>query len=429
MRAADFTGKLGFNTNFNAGETQADILAALTTLGGFPYVIRDSLWSGSAFPTGATYNSLLSASNVRLHLGYQGATGIPSTPMATWINDLKTNIVTPFPGRLIGVAGPNEPDNQGFTYSDGSGGTAPAGITAANTAQADLFAAMRADPALRSIPVDMWPAACGYSANVCGYQTVVGNQTAVCDRTNLHAYFGTDQTNQPTGQGAPPAPGNFTIQNSMYLSNFSYRNNALAHCNHAPFVITESGWQVPWTDGFLYSSNTDERTRARLVLDAWFDCAAVSDCKGYYYYNLHENGNHWGITTSIGAATASSDAVKNMMTVLNDPAGDALTFLPVRLPYTVSGLIGDGTDNVFQLEKSGGKYDYLLWREMPIFNMSTGADITITSISVTVSWAPAVMSGGVYDPVNNGTTPISTFSGVTSVLVSLNDAPLIIEAQ
>ena len=51
----------------------------------------------------------------------------------------------------------NEPDNQGFTYADGTGGPSGSdGIAGANKAQTDLYAGMKADPVLSNIPVDMW---------------------------------------------------------------------------------------------------------------------------------------------------------------------------------------------------------------------------------------------------------------------------------
>ena len=76
------------------------------------------------------------------------------------------------------------------------------------------------------------------------------------------------------------------------------------------------------------------------------------------------------------------------------------------------------------VQKSNGHNDILLWNETSIWGGFVG-QLSIPASTVTVSLASG-SSGGVYDPTKES-FPISTFSNVSQLQVSLGDSPLIIE--
>jgi hypothetical protein len=338
--------------------------------------------------------------------------------MASWISELKSNLVVPYPGQIVGVAGPNEPDNQGFTYTNGVGGpTGAQGTAGGNAAQPALYAAMKADPALSGIPVDQWPSAFSFSGNFAGNYPNMVDLTGSTDRCNLHDYYSADQTNQPTF----PADG--PIYNALNDPSHGYLANNGQFCHHARYVTTETGWFTPWSSGGqTYTSITDEYTQARLILDDFFDHASKTSNELIYIYNLRGT-NYYGVMKDDGTPKASATAIKNLMTILQDTGSNAATFTPDTLAYSLSGMPSQGGNTV--IEKSNRAHDILLWNETPAFNASTGADIAVTPSAVTLTLPPG-SSGSVYNPIG-GAAPISTFSNIASVNVSLGDAPLIVE--
>ena len=414
MRAFDFYSKFGANTNIHTGQTLTSIQSDLAYTG--LTAIRDSLFDATIYPQ---FFAPLAAAGVRLHLGYQGSVGVP--PMTDWITGLKNYLVTPYPGSVIGVAGPNEPENQGFTYTDNTGGVGGAGIAAARQAQAALYAAMKADPALAGIPVDCWPISTGYSGDLAGYiddVTGANEQTAVCDRANLHDYYGPDLTNQPT----------FPTDGPIYNSLQRYLINVRQMSNHQRFVTTETGWLTPWASGGpIYASVCDQRTQARLILCDLFDHASLTYCEAVFIFSLRGGPNFYGLIYDDGTPTLAGIAVRNLMAILKDEGRNAATFSPRQFNYALTGM--PAQSGYTAIAKSDGSFWVILWNETPFWNASTGSDVPISSSSVTVNFAGIARSGSVYDPINSGTTPISTFTNQTSIGVSLNDAPLIIKAQ
>lgn len=426
MRAHDFCSKFGFNTNLNAGDDPAHIEADLSYLG--VYNIRDHIWGGSDYPQASDFAPMLAhfaslGVRLRLHLGYQGGPSSPSYPMVDWISELKSELVVPYPDQIVGVAGPNEPDNQGFTYTDGTGGPLGwQGIAGGNRAQFDLYAAMKADLTLATIPVDEWPSAFSYSGNFAGNYGGMVNLTAASDRQNLHDYYSANNTDQPTY----PADG--PIYASLSDPSYGYLANNRSFCRHDRFVTTETGWVTPWgPGGQLYTSQCDDRAQARLVLCDLLDHASLPSCELVYIYKLRGStgGNAYGVMNDDGTPKAAGTAVRNLMTILNDGGAGAATFSTTNLAHSLSGMPAQSGHHVVQ--KSNGSFDVLLWNETPFFNAATGADVMIASSTVTIT-LPVGSSGSVYDPVN-GASPISTFSNVNQVIVSLNDSPLIVEVR
>jgi hypothetical protein len=417
VRAYDFYSKFGVNGNLDSGGTVAHELADMAYVG-IPN-IRSSAYnanSGDAI-SWMQANALLSAQGIRQHIDVQAAAGVPFGLMSDWISALKTYIVTPYGANMVtGVSGPNETDTgQYFAYNSLTG------IAAANAAQHDLYVAMKADPALSSIPVDMWPLGL-YSTG----QGVVGDQTASCDRGNMHDYYAVDN-NTPL-QGVGPA-GDIEQRMANFSASFNFVSYYKGVCNKPVIITTETGY------GSTTCANCDasasEYVQSRLAMTDMLAHASTPYLQEVYYFTLRwgspgASGN-WGLINDDGSPKPSGTAMHNLMAIIKDPGGNAATFTPVALGYSLAGMPALG--GAAAIQKSGGASDIILWNETPIWVISSATPVSITPSSVTVSLVATPSAIRVYDPINGGTTPIATYGAVNSIMVSLNDAPLVIEVS
>lgn len=405
MRASDFYSKFGVDTNINSGETISSILSELQYLG--IYNIRDSIYSEGY----AQAFAALAAQGVKLHMDFQGWVS-PAPAMSDWLGWLKTYLVTPYPGSVIGVSGPNEVDNTdgAFVYGGLSG------MPAANQAQKDLYNGIKADPTLASIPVDMWPLAFA-TDNAITQQ--VGDMTAYCDRANMHDYYFPDDYTPSVS-----AYGDMQVQIPLYLADYRLV------CNRAPWVTTETGWVTPYAGGNMFSKEVSEDVQAKLLLVDLFDHAMLPDCQAVYIFDLQWGSEDtsdpgWGVFHDDGTPKISGMAIRNLMAILNDPGANARSFTTGALNYSLSGM--PATSGNVVVQKSSGAFDIMIWNETPIWSLSTQSEISIPSSNVTLL-LPYAASGQVYDPLQ-GTSAIANFSDTNLVQLQLSDHPLIVEIE
>lgn len=131
-------------------------------------------------------------------------------------------------------------------------------------------------------------------------------------------------------------------------------------------------------------------------------------------------GGNSGYLAAINVQHDLYAAIKGDPTLSSIP----VAMFPLAFPSNYVGNVGDQTANCdlpnmhdyYDVDNSGGQ------------SYSGIIPVALRGWLVTVSLPPG-SSGAVYDPINNGTTPVSTFSNVSSVGVSLNDAPLLIEVD
>jgi trimeric autotransporter adhesin len=405
MRAYNFYSKFGVNTDVNAGETISSILIDLEYLG--VYNIRDSIFSQGY----ATAFAPLAAQGVKLHMDFQGWVN-PAPSMSDWLGWLQTYLVAPYPGSVVGVSGPNEVDytSSAFVYDGLSG------VPAANQAQQDLYNGISVNPALKNIPVDMWPLAFPTSSAV---TSEVGNQTAYCERANMHDYYFPDDYSPSVS-----AYGDMQAQIPLYLADYQ------KVCDRAQWVTTETGWVTPYAGGNMFSKQVNEDVQAKLLLSDLFDHAMLPNCQAVYIFDLQwgsENTSDpgWGVFHDDGTPKESGTAIHYLMAILNDPGANAATFTPGPFSYSLSGM--PSASGNFVVAKSNGSFDILLWNETPIWSLSTESELSIPTSTVTV-FLPPGSSGNIYQPIQ-GAAPIATFTHVTELQVGLNDSPLIIEIQ
>ena len=411
-RAYDFYSKFGVNGNLDSGGSVSTELADMNYLG--IKNVRSSAYNTSAEDVTKWFKTLaqLSAQGVRQHIDAQAGGKRPFNSMSNWIDALERYIVAPYGADMVtGVSGPNEANIQYFGYNGMNG------VPAANAAQADLYALIKAAPVLSGIPVDMWPVAHLYNRATPG---TVGDQTAHCDRANLHDYYAADNTDQPTGD-----------RRNIQIALQSYLRNARLVCDRTNFVTTETGWYTPWQPGDN-GLGTNEYQQARLILNNLFDHASLPYCKGVYIFTLRwgsvppdPSNPGWGIMNDDGTAKIAGTALHNLMVILTDTGANPKTFSPRAFTYSLSGMPAASGD--FLIQKSNGAFQLILWNETPIWDMPTGSQIVIPRSAVVVSLPPG-SSGSVYDPIK-GSAPVSNFSNASQLEVSLGDSPLIIEVR
>ena len=131
-----------------------------------------------------------------------------------------------------------------------------------------------------------------------------------------------------------------------------------------------------------------------------------------HYGEFH---NDW--TPKIGAT-----AIHNLTTILQSAgSGTAST----RLSYSVSGL--PATGHSFLLG-SGTAFDLAVWIDATVYDPTNAADIAAPAYPVTVNLGATFSNVAVYDPMI-GTTPIATYSNVSTLSISVVDHPLIVQVN
>ncbi len=173
-----------------------------------------------------------------------------------------------------------------------------------------------------------------------------------------------------------------------------------------PVITTEIGWQT---------TQFDEQTIAKYVLDAAMDGLKDGNA-GMYFYGMYDDGSGtWGLFNSDGTPRPAATALHNLTTLLADTGTNASSFTTGSLSYGLSGT--QTGDSSTLIEKSNGSFWLSLWNETEAAN---------TPHTITVDLATQAATVVEYDPLT-GTTAIATWSNVSSVQVSVPDHPVLLE--
>jgi hypothetical protein len=326
-------------------------------------------------------------------------------------------------GALLAVEGANEPNNFPVTYD----GATSDGTTSAPIAhlQADLFAAVKADPALAGVPVFHSSEAGGSEPDNVGLQflTIPPNAgatmpdgTTYADYANVHNYIVGHSgmlVDNVAWQAEDPTlnaswDGMYVEYGDTWAKNFAGYTDAQLPA--VPRVTTETGWTTSGDP----TSLTEEQ-QARVFLDLYLTAFA----RGWSYtfiYMMRDDASqgYWGLFGIDYSPKPSGTYVHNLTTILADTASVAspghLNYAIAAEPPTVHDLL---------LQKSDRTFELAVWDEH--FSSATGD-------SVTVNLGRSYATVNVYDPTM-GTAPVQTLSDVDSVALMLTDHPMIIEPK
>jgi hypothetical protein len=322
-------------------------------------------------------------------------------------------------GALLAVEGPNEPNNWPVTYENKTSD----GVTSLPIAhfQRDLYAAVKADPALAGVPVFHSSEAGGSEPDNVGLQflvipagagTSMPEGTKYADYANTHNYVcghSNKLSDNVCWNATDPTlngdwDGLYVEYGSTWRGKFKGYSNA--ELQTLPRVSTETGWTTSGGTGSI-----TEEQQARLFLNLYLSGFK----RGWSYtfiYMLRDDPvqGYWGLFDTSYNPKKSGTYLHNLTAIL----ADAGTGTPTRLDYSIPTKPPAVHDLL--LQKSQGTFDLVVWDERP----SGGTD------DVTVNLGRTFATVKVYDPTT-GTAPTQTLSSVASVTVTLTDHPVVIE--
>ncbi len=328
-------------------------------------------------------------------------------------------------GALLAADGPNEPNNWHVTYK---------GATSSNKTslpiarfQADLYAAVKADPKLAGIPVFHSSEAGGSEPDNCGLQfltipkgagALMPDGTKYADYANPHNYVcdhlkGITEDNIAWNAEDPTLKGKWDGLYVEYGHTWwggGFNGYTKAELERLPRVTTETGWSTR-AGGGGHTDALSEEEQGKLFLNLYL--AAFK--RGWTYtfvYMLHDSASQgaWGFVRGDYSHKVSATYLHNLTTILADRSSN---FTPRKLEYSI--LDKPTTVHDLLLQKSDGTLDLAVWGER-----AKGSD------DVRVKFGAAQASVRVFDPTV-GTAPLRTLANVNSVRLTLSDHPLIVE--
>jgi hypothetical protein len=306
------------------------------------------------------------------------------TPASLQTNlDLIEQLDQAVPGAVEAVEGTNEINNQPVTWTP-TGGATESGLQAAVDLQSALYTDVHSSTALEGVPVDYFT---GYDA---GSDAVGPNPYTT---PGLADY----DTQHPYPNSAGPA---YWVAPSTALPNEAG--------DYGPAVYTETGYTT---------NSVTPLAQAQGDLDIYMDDAKNGVSQTYLYQLLDayqpgspQGEDGYGLFDPSGAAKPTALGIHDLTTILAD-TGTPLSN-PAAAGFTVSGLPSDG--NSLDIEKSDGTHDFVVWNE------------TSGSQAVNVNLGSAYQNVEVFDPLQ-GATPIATYTDASSVALTLDDSPLIVQ--
>jgi|GEM_PF-2758037 len=298
-------------------------------------------------------------------------------------------------GSVVGIEGANEINNFGATYNGVSG------LQGALNLQRALYSAVHSDSNLQGVGVDYFT---GYNAGSIGMGPDPLATTGLADYDTQHPYPNNGQ-----------APGAW-VARSQALPNTA--------SSTAAAVFTETGYTT---------NQVNQDVQAKYTLDLLLDTAKEGISKTYLYelMDAYAPGSRqgdagFGLFDSTGAPKEAATAIHNLSAILSDKGANAAGFQATALNYSVAGLSSNGSS--MAIEKSNGDYVIAVWAEPQIWNNSSKSEVAAPNQTVTITLPQAYATEQVFDPLP-GSAPIATFSGQSSITVTVTDHPLLIEVS
>ncbi|MGY4458050.1 RHS repeat protein [Bradyrhizobium sp. LB13.1] len=397
LSASGFVNSIGVNTHAGFGWTDYNNLALMVD--DLKYLgvtrLRDAMGTSPAAQpvvdglaaAGYKFDFLVSSALPQL-----GAAGLQS-----YIVSLE-KFTTSHPGSISAIEGLNEANHQPFSYHGSSS------LSAAAHYQSALYQAVKGDAALASIPVINLSLAYndpqGYSQ--------LGNMSGSVDFVNAHAYVSTG-----------------TTPNSSLAATLSA---VAAAAPGKPVVITETGYTTQANTQYL---GVDETVQAKSILNTLVDAYKAGVSATYLYEMFDRDSSaantnpeaNFGLFNSDGTPKLAATAVHNLTSILaDDGKGGHQPTDPLN--YSLSNMPASGNSMV--LGKSNGAYELVVWAEPKLWNDATDSEISNPTETVTVNLGGVHHSVKVYDTLT-GTSPITTYTDVSSITIPVGDHPLIIE--
>ncbi len=281
------------------------------------------------------------------------------------------------------------------------------GVDAAVALQKDLYAAVKADPALSHAPVYMFTLG-GVDP---GAFPSIGDLSAYTDFANIHSY---------PPHGLRPC---FVIHAAI--------DGGRTDAPSKPVVVTETGYytlqsNVGW-------GGVPESVQSNYLLGELLD-EAVAGVSRTYLYDLIDDGadpaginqeDHFGLFHNDGSPKLAATAIHNMTTLLADTGANSGSFPLDSFSFTATGVPYNYTGNTMLMQKSDGTHVIAVWNEEQTWNPDTQTTIPVQHFPTSVALDKSYGTVLVYDPTT-GTAPVQTLHNVSSVALDLTDHPFLI---
>jgi hypothetical protein len=323
-------------------------------------------------------------------------------------------------GALLAVEGPNEPNNFPVTYQNQTSDYNTTFLPVANL-QKDLYAAVKAEPALAGVPVFHSSEAGGSEPDDVGLQFLtipngagiaMPDGTKYADFANTHNYVCGHSSqlvdnvawnaSDPTLNGDWDGP--YVEYGHTWHRQFDgYSNPDLVTL---PKVTTETGWVTNGTGAIT------EEQQARLFLNLYL-AAFKRGFSFTFIYMLRDDPiqGYWGLFDNGYQAKISGTYLHNLTTILAD-AGTSGS--PGKLDYSIAD--EPATVHDLLLQKSDGTFALVVWNERP----GGGSD------DVTIDLGKSRVKVEVFDPTT-GVQASTAYHDVSTVMLTLGDHPMVLE--
>lgn len=393
--ASDFLGSLGVVTHIDSGSAQWTnapmLLNQLSYLGIFN--LRDGAPFDFALPTFTT----LAQAGIRFSILEANVYSFDQTGQVNAARDVARAhaLEVAVPGSVIAFEGTNEyTTNQYWLNGAGSSGDLSWGLGDA----AALELAVRADPLFVNTPI-IAPSAIQLDS-LPDFSTYVNG-------SNAHIY------------------GNIAenlgdrIVNSVAFARASAPNE--------PVYITETGIS---TSGYGTSSwgVTDEDTQAVINVNALLTGFA-SGAKMTFLYELMDEPNasniqeqHFGLFHADGSPKPAATAIGNLTHLLADGGANAS---PSSLDYELSWMPWSASSML--LQEGDGTFDLVIWNGRAVLHDGT-QEVPPPTSPLLLTLGQSASSIRVFDPIA-GTTPLASFTNVSTLNLDLSANPLIVEIK
>jgi hypothetical protein len=414
IKTNDFLNSIGVCTHISQGEDNpAKVAQALSYTG-----IRAVRDDGSKNPkTLQSFIDVHQASGARLVL-------LPvNGDIAASIEEYETLAAA---GALLAVEGPNEPNNFRVIYK-GEKSSKTTSLPIAHF-QADLYAAVKADPKLAGIPVFHSSEAGGSEPENCGLQfltiptgagTLMPDGTKYADFANTHNYVcghnlkGITEDNIAWNAEDPTLKGQWDGMVAEYGHTWwgkGFNGYSNAELEKLPRVTTETGWNTRAGHGGNKNAISEEE-QGKLFLNLYLDACKRGWSFTFIYMLRDSKGQgYWGLIGNDYTNKPSATYLHNLTTILADKSS---SFAPGKVNYAIPNK--PATVHDLLMQKSTGPFELAVWAEQ-------AKGIT----DVTVQLGAAYASVKVYDPTV-GVMPIKTLENVSSVPLTLSDHAFIVE--
>ena len=368
-KAGDFVNSIGVNTHFGYYDT---------TYGKYEQILKLRLLElGVKHIRDGTYNQ-----DVVRKYREVGQAGIRLLLITS--SDRAVSQAKAIGDMLWGVEAVNEPDMRRY-----EGGW----VKFACREQQNLYQTIKQDSELNHIPV------VGLSlANIRRSPSELGDISQWMDYGGMHPYAAGEYPSKHWGWGmsmesALSEARKVSGDKPLLVTECGYHNR-IAEKGH-PGVSEQAAAIYHLHLFFIYFNQGVERSYKYELLD-------LKDDKG-----MSDKECHFGLVRSDGSVKPSFTAIKNLIWLLDDEKKD---FRCRDLEYAVES---DAVIRTTLLQKSDGSWWLALMREVDVFDLKSGQDVSVEPIKVSVKFARK-MDVCCYKP-NHSVEPTAEWESVRSV--------------